>query len=92
MGLGIILTINEIKDIIKVVRSFESRGFFLKGTTEKTISTEEGLLSTFPGPFIKVGLPLKKNVLAPLTKSLPILSGLSVAPPVTDGAIRKKFI
>lgn len=92
MGLGIILTINEVKDIIKVIRSFASRGFFLKGTTEKTISKEEALLSNFLGPLIKVGLPLKKNVLTALTKSFPILSGLSVAPPVTDGAIRKKFI
>ena len=64
----------------------------MKGTTEKTISKEEGLLSNFLGPLIKVGLPLKKNVLTALTKSFPILSGLSVAPPVTDGAIRKKFI
>ena len=29
---------NEIKDIIKVIRSIENRGFFLKGSTNKMMS------------------------------------------------------
>ena len=32
-GSGIMLTNNEIKDIVKVIRSLENRGILLKGTT-----------------------------------------------------------
>ena len=35
---GIILTNNEIKDIMKVIKSLENRGTFLKGTTTKITS------------------------------------------------------
>ena len=35
MGSWIVLTNNEIKDIVKVIRSFENRGTFLKETTRK---------------------------------------------------------
>ena len=41
MGSGIILTKNEIKDIIKVYKSLENRGILLRGTTRK-ISRQEG--------------------------------------------------
>ena len=33
LGKGIALTNNEIKDIIKVIKSSENRGILLKGTT-----------------------------------------------------------
>ena len=49
MGLGITLTNNEIKDIIKVIRSLENKGILLKGTTEKIISQEGRYLYTFLG-------------------------------------------
>ena len=37
-GAGITLTDNEIKDIIKVIKSLEKRGILLKGTTRKITS------------------------------------------------------
>ena len=40
-GSGITLTKNEIKDIIKVIKSLENRGVLLKGTARK-ISSQEG--------------------------------------------------
>ena len=42
MSLGITLTNNEIKDIIKVIKSLENRGILLKGTTRKITSQERG--------------------------------------------------
>ena len=36
-GLEITLTKNEIKDIIKVIRSLENRGILLKETTKKLL-------------------------------------------------------
>ena len=41
MGSGITLTNNEIKGIIKVIRSLENRGILFKRTTRK-ISSQEG--------------------------------------------------
>ena len=54
---GIPLTNNEIKDIIKVIRSLENTGILLKGTTRKSISQEEGFLS-FLRLLRTAGLPL----------------------------------
>ena len=44
-GSGITLTNNEIKNIIKVIKSLEHRGFLLKGTTRKSISQEGGFFN-----------------------------------------------
>ena len=38
LGTGITLTDNEIKDILKVIKSSENRGILLKGTTRKMTS------------------------------------------------------
>ena len=43
------LTNNEIKVIIKVMNSLESRGILLKGATKK-ITSQKGGLHNFPGP------------------------------------------
>ena len=43
------------------------------------------------GPLLKSALPLMKNVLKPLAKSVLILSGLTAAASATDAAIHKKM-
>ena len=45
MDLGITLTNNRIKDIMKVIRSLENRGILLAGTTKKITSEEGGFLN-----------------------------------------------
>ena len=69
MGSRIMLTNNEMKDIIKVIRSLENRRILLKGTTKKNIS-QEGRLLYFLNPLVRVGLPLMKNVITSLAKSI----------------------
>ena len=44
IGLGLILTNSEIKDITKVISSLENRGILLKGTIEKIVNEREGFL------------------------------------------------
>ena len=44
IGLGLILTSSEIKDITKVISSLENRGILLKGTIEKIVNEKEGFL------------------------------------------------
>ena len=64
----------------------------LKGTTEKSVNQEGGLLSIFLGPLINVGLPSIKNLLRPLTESVLLPLGLTtVAGSATDVAIQKKI-
>ena len=65
---GIILTSNETKDIVKVVKSLENRVILLRRTSGKIISKEGGLLN-FLDSLIKVSLSLIKNVLLLLAKN-----------------------
>ena len=89
-GSGVTLTDNEIKDIMKVIKSLENRGILLKGTTRKTTSQEGGFLN-FLRPLITAGLPIMKNVLTPLAKIVLIPLGLTAAASATDAAIQKKI-
>ena len=43
-GAGVTLRNNEIKDIMKVIKSLENRGILLKGTIRKIASQEGGFL------------------------------------------------
>ena len=52
---------NEIKDIIKVIRSLENKGISLKGSTKTAINKKKVFLSNVFGPLIRVGLPLIKK-------------------------------
>ena len=46
-GAGVTLSNNEIKDIVKVIKSLENRGILLKGTIRKITSQEGGFLVCF---------------------------------------------
>ena len=53
-------------NVIKVIRSLENRGIFLKGTAIK-ITCQEGGFLIFLEPLMTASLPLMKNILTPLT-------------------------
>ena len=63
------LKINEIKDIMKAIKSLKSRRILSKETSAKIICHERGLLSLL-GPLMRVSLPLIKNILMSLVKSV----------------------
>ena len=90
LGTGITLTDNEIKCILKVIKSLENRGILLKGTTKKITSQEGGFLN-FLRPLMTAGLPLMKSVLTPLAKSLLLQLGLSEGMSSADAGIQKKI-
>ena len=54
-GSGLTLPNNEIKDVMRVIKSLENKGILLKGTTRKIISQEKRFLR-FLGPLLKAGL------------------------------------
>ena len=51
-----------------------------------------GFLSRLFGPSLKTGLPLIKNVIKPLAKSLLILLGLTAVASAADAEIHKKIL
>ena len=91
MDLGIRLTNNEIKHMIKVIKSLENGGILLKGTIEKFINQKRGFIGNFLGPLMKVGLSLMNNVLTPLAKYVLLLFGLTVAASATNAPIQMKI-
>ena len=56
------------------------------GQLDKVLGPQSRLLE----PLLKTGLPLIKNVLKPLAKSVSMPLGLTAAASGTDAAIRKK--
>ena len=87
---GVMLTNNKIKYIMKVTRSLENRGILLKGTARKINSQEGGFLN-YLDPLLKTGLPLIKNVLYPLAKSVLIPLGLTTTALATEATIQKNI-
>ena len=51
-----------------------------------------GFLSRLLGPLLKTGLPLIKNVIKPLAKSVLIPLGLTAAASAADAGIHKKLL
>ena len=51
-----------------------------------------GFLSKLLGPLLKTGLPLTKNVIRPLAKSVLIPLGLTAATSAADAGIHKKIL
>ena len=51
-----------------------------------------GFLSRLLGPLLKTGLPLIKNVIKPLAKSVLIPLGLTAAASAADARIHKKIL
>ena len=72
---------------MKVIKSLETRGILLKGTSIK-ITCQKGGFPNFLKPLMTAGLPLMKNVLTPLAKTVLILLGLTAS--ATNTAIQKK--
>ena len=61
-----------------------------KAQTSKIIQSG-GFLGRLLGPLLKTGLPLIKNVIKPLAKSVLIPLGLTAAASAADAGIHKKY-
>ena len=53
---------------------------------------QSGFFGRLPGPLLKAGLPLIKNLIKPLTKSFLIPLGLTPAASAADAGIYKKIL
>ena len=73
------------------MKSLENRGILMAGTTKKFSSQEEEFLN-FPRPSMTAGLPLIKNLLTQLAKSVLVPIGLTTAVSATDEDIQGKLL
>ena len=89
-GSGITLKNNEIRDIVKIIKSLENKGILSIGSTRKITNQEGGFLD-FLRSLMTAGLPWIKSVLTPLTKSVLIPLGIPTETWVADAAIQKIF-
>ena len=89
-GWGITLTVNGIKDIIKVIKSLENKGILSKRNTKK-ITSQDGWVLNFLRPLMTAGLPLMISVLTPLAKSVFLPLWLSAGMLAADAVIQKNI-
>ena len=86
-----LLTDRQISRLRKAFANISSANIKLsKAQLPKTVQSE-GLLGRFVGPLLKTSLPLIKNVLKVLDKSVLIPLGLTAAASTTDPGMHKKI-
>ena len=86
-----LLTNTQVLRLRKAFANNSSANMKLSKTQLHKIGQPGGLLGRLLGPFPKTGLPLMKNVLKPLAKSVLIPLGLTAAASATDAAIHMKM-
>lgn len=86
MGSGIALNQNDIKDIIKVLRSLKTRETLSKGNTKK-LPLRKGDFSIFFRPLVTAGVQLMRNVFTLLAKNVLVPLRLKAAPSATAAAV-----
>ena len=87
----LLLTNRQVANLCKVFVNFLSTDIKLsKSQLSKTIRSE-GILVRLFGPLLKTGLPLLKNVIKPLAKSVLIPLALTAAASPADAGIHKKI-
>ena len=87
----LVLTNTQVLRLRKAFANGSSPNMKLSKTHLHKIGQLGGFLGRLLGPLLKTGLPLMKNVLKPLAKSVLIPLGLTAAAAATDAAIHKKM-
>ena len=87
----LLLTNTLVSKLCKAFTNNSSANIKLSKTQLHKIGQSGGFLGRLLGPLLKTGLPLMKNVLKPLAKSVLIPLGWTAAASATDPAIHKKM-
>ena len=85
------MTDRQVLSLRKSFANNSSADIKLSKTQLSKMIQSGGFLSRLLGPLLKTGLPLIKNVIKPLAKSVLILLGLTVAASAADAGIHKKW-
>ena len=88
----LLLTNRPVGNLRKVFSNYLSTDIKLSKTQASKMTQLGGFLGGLLGPLLKIGLPLIKNVIKPLAKSVLIPSGVTAAASAADVVIHKKNI
>ena len=86
----LLLTDRQVANIRKAFTNNSSTDIKLSKTQLSKMIQSGGFLGRLLGPLLKIGLPLIKNIIKPLAKSVLIPLGLSAAASAADAGIHKK--
>ena len=87
----LLLTNRQVSNLRKAFSNHLSADIKLSKTQFSKMIQSGGFLGRLLSPLPKTGLPLIKNVIKPLAKSVLIPSGLTVAASTADAGIHKKY-
>ena len=87
----LLLTDRQVSSIRKTFSYNSSVGIKCSKTQLSKMIKSGGFLGKLLGPLLKTGLPLIKNVIKPLAKSVLIPLGLTAAASAADAGIHKKY-
>ena len=88
----LLLTNRQVANLRKSFSNHSSANIKLSKNQLSKMIQSGGFLSRFLGPMLKTGLPLIKNVIKPLAKSVLIPLGLTAAVSAADAGIHKKIL
>ena len=86
----LLLTNRKVANLRKAFANYLSTDIKLSKTQLSKMIQSGGFLGRLLGPLLKTGLPLIKNVIKPLAKSVLIPLGLTAAASAADAGIHKK--
>ena len=87
----LLLTNRQVSNLCKAFANYLSTDIKLSKTQLSKMIQLGGFLGKLLGPLLKTGLPLIKNVIKPLAKSVLIPLGLTAAASAADAGIHKKY-
>ena len=86
----LLLTNRQVLNLCKAFANHSSTDIKLSKTQLFKMIQSGGFLGRLLGPLLKTGLPLIKNVIKPLAKSVLIPLGLTATASAVDAGIHKK--
>ena len=88
----LLLTKRQVLNLCRALANHTSTDIRLSQTQLFKMIQSGGFLGRLLGPLLKTGLPLMKNAIQPLAKSVLISLGLTAAASATDAGIHKKIL
>ena len=88
----LLLTDRQLANLHKSFSNHSSADIKLSKTQLSKMIQSGGFLGRLLGPLLKTGLPLIKNVIKPLAKSVLISLGLTTAGSAADAGVHKKIL
>ena len=88
----LLLTNRQVSNLLKAFSNHLSANIKLSETQLSKMIQSGGFLGRLLGPLLKTGLPVIKNVIKPLAKTVLIPLGLTAAASAADAGIHKKIL